>query len=99
MIVENKNLIQLAFIGLFIGSWAAGLSDSFGRKTLILTAMGISCVSSLLQALVPSYPAFVILRILVQVSEIFGSKISSNPLKIFIPKKFSFLKNFRTQKT
>lgn len=62
----NALATSLSFIGLFLGSYLAGFSDKFGRKKVIILAIGLSGFFECLQAAIPGYWPFVIIRILVQ---------------------------------
>lgn len=63
----NSLATSLSFIGLFFGAMSAGyFSDNYGRKTTIFVSIGLNVFFWILQASIPTYPMFVILRILVQ---------------------------------
>ena len=62
----NALATSLSFVGLFIGSYLAGFSDKYGRKRVIVIATGCSGAFQLLQGLLPTYPVFIVVRILVQ---------------------------------
>ena len=63
----NSLATSLSFIGLFFGAFSAGyFSDNYGRKVTIVVAIFLNGLFWVLQAWIPGYWAFVILRILVQ---------------------------------
>ena len=63
----NWKATSLSFIGLFVGAGLAGFcSDKFGRKITITISVFFNAVFWLLQAYMPGYTAFVVIRILVQ---------------------------------
>ena len=62
----NALATSLSFVGLFIGSYLAGFSDKYGRKRVIVIAAGCSGAFQLLQGVLPTYPVFLVVRILVQ---------------------------------
>lgn len=64
--VKNALATSLSFVGLFIGSFLACLSDTYGRRFVIIIAIGLSGVFSGLEAALPPYIAFLICRICVQ---------------------------------
>lgn len=65
--MKNSLATSLSFIGLFVGAGLAGFcSDKFGRKITITISVFFNALFWLLQAYVPGYTAFVVIRILVQ---------------------------------
>lgn len=63
----NSLATSLSFIGLFFGAMMAGyFSDNYGRKITIVVAITLNAFFWVLQGWLPSYAAFVVVRILVQ---------------------------------
>ena len=63
----NSLATSLSFIGLFFGAMFAGyFSDKYGRKLTIVISIALNVIFWVLQGWIPTYPMFVILRILVQ---------------------------------
>ena len=75
-------------IGVLIGALLAGyIGDRFGRKTVMCWALAIYCIMTLVAAFAPSFPVFLIARVLAGVGTGAESVIIAPFLSEFIPPK------------
>lgn len=77
------------YIGFFFGALAAGtIGDRLGRRIVMMWALALFCVASMLSALMTSYPAFLLCRIVAGIGTGAESAIIAPYLTEFVSARY-----------